>query len=314
MTIIWSFINKFESHPDKDKNLEGFVPNCTKKSVLNINNKYCFGKPIGTPIENSGVTVGAGIDLGQNGHLYNKLKAETYNVIRPYIGLRKQDAINLINSIPLLLKPEQLEEIETLIKDTKLMEFIYWFNMNNKNNVEFNNLPNEIQTAIFSFGWQNGLKTKAISWKNEYWDKVLNNDWVDVKNILMFKSLDYKKRRNDEAELIQLGINKMPCYFHYTLEKYLSRIIASGIYPNHPYFTNVEYFNAYIAGQELGVMENNIDCVLKFIDDGNFKRYENVPGTNRFIGGGLQFGHSGRPKPIACRLITERIWKNIVIQ
>src|SRR5438876_11010644 len=52
-------------------NLEGgtqskaYVPVCTDKSVKNPKNKVCYLKPSGSVIANSGVTIGAGFDLGQ---------------------------------------------------------------------------------------------------------------------------------------------------------------------------------------------------------------------------------------------------------
>jgi len=100
----------------------------------------------------------------------------------------------------------------------------------------------------------------------------------------------------------------MKQYYHYTLEKYLSSIQKDGIYPDHPYFTTTEYFSASKAGQMLGIMAHNIDCVLKFQDDGNFRSMQNVPGTGRFSGGGDQYRHPFRPKPIAIRKIDERDW------
>lgn len=103
----------------------------------------------------------------------------------------------------------------------------------------------------------------------------------------------------------------MKFFYHYTDEKYLEKIKQTGIYPNHPYFTDSEYFSANEAGQALGVMPHNINCVLKFINDGRYKQMENVLQTNRFIGGGKQYLHPMRPKPISIRPVTSRIWKDL---
>lgn len=101
-------------------------------------------------------------------------------------------------------------------------------------------------------------------------------------------------------------------FYHYTLEKNIPGIRSTGIYPNHPYFTTTEYYNASEAGQALGIMPHNIDCVLKFVDDGSFRRCDDVPSTGRFIGGGNQYQHPFRPKPVAFRKITERFWSNLM--
>ena len=103
----------------------------------------------------------------------------------------------------------------------------------------------------------------------------------------------------------------MGFFYHYTLEKYVPLIMKTGIYANHPYYTTTEYFDANEAGQALGVMAHNIDCALKFADDGKFKRYADVPSTGRFTGGGNQYQHPERLKPIAKRSITSRNWIDI---
>lgn len=91
----------------------------------------------------------------------------------------------------------------------------------------------------------------------------------------------------------------------------MEKIKQTGIYPNHPYFTPTEYFSPDKAGQSLGVMTHNINCVLKFRDDGQFRKKGIVPKTNRFIGGGIQYLHPMRPKPIAIREIFQRNWQAI---
>lgn len=101
-------------------------------------------------------------------------------------------------------------------------------------------------------------------------------------------------------------------FYHYTLEKNIIGIRNAGIFPNHPYFTTTEYFDSYDAGQKLGVMAHNIEYVLKFKDDGFFRRLPDVPSTGRFTGGGNQYQHHSRPKPVAVRKITDRIWVNLM--
>ena len=99
--------------------------------------------------------------------------------------------------------------------------------------------------------------------------------------------------------------------YHYGLEKNLLSIQASGIFRNHPYFTTNEYYNSFEAGQKLGVMSHNINCVLKFEEDGLFKKVQDVPSTGRFTGGGTQYQHPYRPKPIAIRKVNNSTWRNL---
>jgi hypothetical protein len=102
-------------------------------------------------------------------------------------------------------------------------------------------------------------------------------------------------------------------YYHYTLESKISAIMSSGMYPNHPLYTTTQYYNSEQAGQELGVMAHNIDCALLFTDDGSFQPGMPiiVPSTGRFIGGGIQYQHLQRLKPIAKRRINSRSWTKL---
>jgi len=97
-------------------------------------------------------------------------------------------------------------------------------------------------------------------------------------------------------------------FFHYTLESNIENIMKTGMSSNISYFTTTEYYNPYQAGQECGVREHYIDCVLKFRDDGRFKQDGSVQNTGRFSGGANQWSHPARPKPIAKRRIYERHW------
>jgi len=103
----------------------------------------------------------------------------------------------------------------------------------------------------------------------------------------------------------------MRYFYHYTHERLVEKIKQTGVFSNHPYFTTTEYYTANGAGQSLGVMPGNINCVLKFRDDGRFKSVGIVDNSNRFAGGGNQYQHPGRPKPIAKRKIGHKNWEPI---
>jgi hypothetical protein len=99
-------------------------------------------------------------------------------------------------------------------------------------------------------------------------------------------------------------------FYHYTLEKHISDIRKNGMFHNSSY-TTAEYFDHYVAGQEIGVAPHNIECVLKFRDDGQFRRQNPVSDTVRFRGGGSDYLHPLRIRPIAKRRIKERSWINL---
>jgi len=97
-------------------------------------------------------------------------------------------------------------------------------------------------------------------------------------------------------------------FFHYTLESNIPNIMKTGMSSNISYFTTTEYFNSNQAGDECGVRAHNINCVLKFRDDGRFRSDGFVQSAGRFNSGANQWSHPAKPKPIAKRKIYERHW------
>lgn len=99
-------------------------------------------------------------------------------------------------------------------------------------------------------------------------------------------------------------------FYNYGLERDVASKLEDGMYRGGYQFTTDAYFNALQAGERLGVAPHNIEVVLKFEDDGQFRRGPDVAANSGrgFIGGASQYSHSGRPKPVAVRKIKERSW------
>ena len=99
-------------------------------------------------------------------------------------------------------------------------------------------------------------------------------------------------------------------YYNYGREADVASKHASGMWSGGYQYTTNAYFNAIQAGTELGVATHNVEVVLKFEDDGGFRPGPDVAATpNRgFLGGGTQYSHTGRPKPVAVRKINETQW------
>lgn len=102
----------------------------------------------------------------------------------------------------------------------------------------------------------------------------------------------------------------MKNYYHYTLQKNIPGIQRAGMFRGSS-FTTEQYFDAYKAGQRLGVRGHYIDCVLMFKDDFGFQNQQDVQQTRRFEGGGKEFTHKGRPKPIAYRKVGDLRWAKL---
>ena len=102
-------------------------------------------------------------------------------------------------------------------------------------------------------------------------------------------------------------------FYNYGPAAQVSSKVKDGMHSQgYQYTTNV-YYSAETAGPELGVDTDKIEVVLKFDDDGKYSQGKNVDPTpaRGFVGGATQFSHSGRPKPVAKRKITETNWTDV---
>ena len=102
-------------------------------------------------------------------------------------------------------------------------------------------------------------------------------------------------------------------YYNYGLAKDVPSKLKDGMYRGGYQYTDNAYFSALEAGRALGVATHNIEVVLKFTNDGQFKRGPDVA-ENRsrgFAGGASQYSHAGRPKPVEQRKIAEKNWTTL---
>ncbi len=99
-------------------------------------------------------------------------------------------------------------------------------------------------------------------------------------------------------------------FFNYGLKKDVESKVRDGMFSGGFQYTTKQYYDPFQASVEIGVDAKNIEVVLKFSDDGMFRRGPDVgtTPTRGFRGGASQFSHAGRPKPLAQRDIGETNW------
>ena len=181
--------------------LDGYVPECTPKSVINTNNKACYGKDAGSAIGVSGVTISSGFDLGQQSEGDLKkyhLPPDLIKKLKPYLGKRKEKAQHILQSQPLSISSTEARLIDMKIKDAIAHQLQH--NFKSKFKVDFFSLPKEAQTAAFSFYYQNGWKRHD---KNamDFYKSIADKKWEEAINTLN-KFDSYKSRRQSEADLL----------------------------------------------------------------------------------------------------------------
>lgn len=107
---------QYRTEIDSLKSAEGFERNGNYAYLVKDNDGNIMGQ--------SGVTIGNGVDLGQQSHerLKNWLRPELYNKVKDYIGLKKSDAEAKLNEQPLNLTRAEAEEISGIVIDKYLTD------------------------------------------------------------------------------------------------------------------------------------------------------------------------------------------------
>lgn len=160
----------------------------------------------GTPVENSGVTIGMGIDLGQRkaedlirdgvpGNIVEKLK--------PYMRLKKTDAIQKIREMPLRLTSNEASILSNIYIQKSIQSLETEFDSESKG-VKFSQLPANTRTMILDLAHQYGnLKLKTP----KAWGFIINQQWEELVRELNNFHDKYPTRRGREAKLIEDDLN-----------------------------------------------------------------------------------------------------------
>jgi hypothetical protein len=202
--IDFNFIRKHEGYSEKM-----YVPVCTEKSVQNTKNNVCFGKPAGSVIGRSGVTIGAGFDLGQHSEMDLKRMEIPEHLIRklkPFLGKKKDSAVEALEDELNYVNPltwDDIRQIDTAVKVYYAKKLSGKFA--SQTGKPFSTLPGKAQTAIFSLFYQYGLGKSEKGEFKKIWENLKNGDYQKAADSLESMT-SYRNRRKDEASLLR-GIN-----------------------------------------------------------------------------------------------------------
>ena len=158
----------------------------------------------GSILGSSGVTVGAGVDLGQQNEEKLReagVRPDIIRKVKPYLEKRKDRAASLLAVRPLQLTEEEANEISDAIIVRDLDSLISRFNEEGRR--KFEELTPQEQTVLASVNHQYGnLKERTPN----FWKQMTGGDVVGaIENLRDFGD-SYKTRRNKEADYLE-GIN-----------------------------------------------------------------------------------------------------------
>lgn len=168
---------------------------------------YEKGPHKGRAIENSGPTIGKGVDMGQKDAAYLKslgLDRGLAARLSPYLGIKGDAAVAFVRTHPLQLSEPELEALSGAVQDRELRSLVAKYDAASQVG-PFHKLPRDTQTALASLYFQYGTGAPEKS-TPDYWRQITTGDWEGAHGNLMDFGDHYGARRRREAELLRRDI------------------------------------------------------------------------------------------------------------
>ena len=180
--VDWNFVREREGFK-----LKGYVPKDKK----------------GKALDKSGVTLGAGVDLGGKTKEYFKdLDEKTLNKISPYFGKKGKTAVDYLTKNPLTLDKDEVAAIGKITKSSELTKIKARYDKDVGKGA-FDKLTEAQQTHVVSPLFQYGAAKMDNDKKvKEWWGHVTSGKWEEAGAHLRTWNQKYKTRRGLEADLV----------------------------------------------------------------------------------------------------------------
>ena len=165
----------------------------------------------GEVLGESGVTVGAGVDLGSKSRAsFASLSSTLVDKLEPYFGLKRNLAACAAIERPLQLTQAEASSVTDAVKNNIDNQALERYNRDkDPSALKFASLPRGIRTAIVSVWYQFGYPDVKPTYP-KFWGFVKNNDWDNaVKELRNFPTNPNDqqpgdlRRRNNEADIIE---------------------------------------------------------------------------------------------------------------
>jgi hypothetical protein len=176
--VDWGFIEDREGNTTR-----GYVPTDKAGDVLG----------------HSGVTIGAGVDLGSRSEQSLRdigVKESTIKTLLPYLGKQKADALKYLDSNPISLSDDDTTQLNKSVKQQELENVRRQFNRDSATDLA--DLTPAQQTAITSLMFQYGSSSRVPT----AWGHATKGRWSDFKKELENFGDKYPTRRKKEAGLL----------------------------------------------------------------------------------------------------------------
>ncbi|MFH0227235.1 pesticin C-terminus-like muramidase [Vibrio furnissii] len=150
----------------------------------------------------SGVTIASGFDLGARSKsdlLALGLPQTLVDKLTPYLGYKKDEAVEFLAKHPLSVNEQELELLISKVKESETRRIVDLYNRTSKT-TKFECLPWQAQTVIASVSYQYGYLPSETE---NFWKQAIEQDWSAMFNNLMKFGDKYPTRREKEAGLIK---------------------------------------------------------------------------------------------------------------
>jgi GH24 family phage-related lysozyme (muramidase) len=153
----------------------------------------------GNPIGKSGLTIGAGVDVGQmNRHEFNEMpmSATARHQLTPFVGVQGVDAKRLLDSrVRVTITVADAEAISNYVFNTCVERVATkWKN--------FRNLPEQAQTVLVSLAYNLGLGGSP-STSRKIAEQQFSEAAAELRNPDEWANRELDGRRNREATLLE---------------------------------------------------------------------------------------------------------------
>lgn len=159
----------------------------------------------GKAIQESGVTIGTGVDLGaQSRAKFEKLgiSEDIIKKLEPFFKKKKDKALKALEEEgPVTLEDEEVFAIDEALKKDTLKRVKSWYNKDNKLGQDWSDLSDRQQTVVLSTFYNHGLDG-APNFKKQ----VETGDWTgaieNLRNFYPSKDNELHERRVKEAQYL----------------------------------------------------------------------------------------------------------------
>lgn len=205
MPLHINYIRAFLNRPGVEgpQALQGYIP-CYKNAGGSANYKGTGDPAAYRAMGASGVTLATGVDLGQTNAAtlaaYG-LDAGIINFMRPYLGLKKQAALEKLHQVPLTVSPQTAAALDNAVHTGYLHKNV--IPAYNKAAVSpFADLPKQAQAVIMSICFQKGVSGTRNT-APETWKHLCVCDWQAASDELIHGFKQYASRRAIEGRLLR---------------------------------------------------------------------------------------------------------------